>query len=791
MDWCGILFRKTNPGDTYATSGYLVILRVNGSLELWKNTQLQAVATGLAPGPWVHIKVIAQGTSIKIYANNVLTITATDVSFSSGYFSVMCQDSLGIWVADLLVQGINNEFTTFLSESKDSLAATGLGTFSLKLAGRPSDIQGLNVASWPLFAVSDRVASGTLISGSYLNTQVQDNSFVDIAPPGGNGFLDYRLRFNANTLHNPTQFIVTVWAKRGALGGNAVHMYVFTGLSISPTSGDLQILGTTNTKYVATFNLVGISQPIIALDGTVELQFASDFAGVTSDLLIDFVQLDFYRQGEFLGQEIYICHNGRPTFGGITEDATPAFSELGYVTDLSGVDFGWPLPKRLFTQDYPAPVSLDQITRDILNNTGSGLTYAGGLNIGGSMQQNFENENALQLLLKIANFAQFDYRVDFSKVLVFRPRGLTGPTSFSSPPTEAVNIRSLKAPHSLKDMRNEIIIYFNSPAFNPSDGDAWTTAAAVSGGIFQASGTIAGLTVTAITTVPPGPKVGADYIDMKWTNPPNTTFMQCYIFLNAAGVAPFNLRAWETLNFWYAASVTGTSFIAFTVTLMKIATLQGWSRTFNVAGVPVNTWIQIGGDTGVQVPTVASSRGWAPQNNPVNNNIDTIMFSWFIQTGTGDIYIDGFSFNRAYSILQLDDMGSQNTYGLRGAYTYDKTRTDLTSANLLGTGELAVKKFPSRKTEITILGDETMQPAENIFINSSSLNIGQQLGPQQEFYSIREVTHQWSKNGYLTDLKLTDMLIAGVDVEDMTKILKDEVLFTDRAAKGGTGGITR
>jgi hypothetical protein len=97
LNWVAMNFAKTNAADFYGTSGYMVFLRGNGNVDLFKagnGVVVGDTATGTDPtSGFVHIKVVKAGTNIKVYVGGATTpqINWTDggTSFNSGYFSLV------------------------------------------------------------------------------------------------------------------------------------------------------------------------------------------------------------------------------------------------------------------------------------------------------------------------------------------------------------------------------------------------------------------------------------------------------------------------------------------------------------------------------------------------------------------------------------------------------------------------------------------------------------------------------------------------------------------------------
>jgi Domain of Unknown Function (DUF1080). len=68
-------------------SGYLIYIRPNGNIALYKNGASWAeVSTGVNPmAGFVNLKVVLDGDQIKVYVNNTLYITQTDSDYNAGY----------------------------------------------------------------------------------------------------------------------------------------------------------------------------------------------------------------------------------------------------------------------------------------------------------------------------------------------------------------------------------------------------------------------------------------------------------------------------------------------------------------------------------------------------------------------------------------------------------------------------------------------------------------------------------------------------------------------------------
>jgi hypothetical protein len=87
--WSGFSVRKTNPNDTYVQSGYLVYIRPNGKVGLYKNgSAWQEISTGFDPtAGFVTLKAELKGSQINVYVNDFPVLSRNDSDFTSGYIS--------------------------------------------------------------------------------------------------------------------------------------------------------------------------------------------------------------------------------------------------------------------------------------------------------------------------------------------------------------------------------------------------------------------------------------------------------------------------------------------------------------------------------------------------------------------------------------------------------------------------------------------------------------------------------------------------------------------------------
>ncbi|GAA1699004.1 hypothetical protein GCM10009745_51880 [Kribbella yunnanensis] len=85
-NWAGLTLRSIN-GTDYQT-GYLAAIRNNGELFLYRgDKELAKIAVpGYQAGQWTHLRLIAEGTKIRVYAGNspAALITVTDDSYAEG-----------------------------------------------------------------------------------------------------------------------------------------------------------------------------------------------------------------------------------------------------------------------------------------------------------------------------------------------------------------------------------------------------------------------------------------------------------------------------------------------------------------------------------------------------------------------------------------------------------------------------------------------------------------------------------------------------------------------------------
>jgi uncharacterized protein DUF4038/3-keto-disaccharide hydrolase/uncharacterized protein DUF5060 len=93
--WAGISFRKEGPLAGYWTSGYLVLLRNDGHVDLVEATNGAfrvlgtAAAPSIVPRGWNHVSLIVRGGTIQVQVNRQRVLASTSVSpkYLSGYLS--------------------------------------------------------------------------------------------------------------------------------------------------------------------------------------------------------------------------------------------------------------------------------------------------------------------------------------------------------------------------------------------------------------------------------------------------------------------------------------------------------------------------------------------------------------------------------------------------------------------------------------------------------------------------------------------------------------------------------
>jgi hypothetical protein len=101
----GLMFRasKVAMGADQYCGYYVGISAASQNVELGKGnngwTSLKTAATTITANTWYQVRVVAQGTSIKVYVNDMVTpkITYTDASFATGAIGVRCYNAITRW----------------------------------------------------------------------------------------------------------------------------------------------------------------------------------------------------------------------------------------------------------------------------------------------------------------------------------------------------------------------------------------------------------------------------------------------------------------------------------------------------------------------------------------------------------------------------------------------------------------------------------------------------------------------------------------------------------------------
>lgn len=94
-DWGGFVFRKNTPYDNWLTSGYTILLRKNGTLELVRGIlslgSYQLTETTLN---WQRVRIFMAGSEIKVYLNGILRISVIDGTFTGNnmeFYAFKCK----------------------------------------------------------------------------------------------------------------------------------------------------------------------------------------------------------------------------------------------------------------------------------------------------------------------------------------------------------------------------------------------------------------------------------------------------------------------------------------------------------------------------------------------------------------------------------------------------------------------------------------------------------------------------------------------------------------------------
>lgn len=91
-NWAGIQIRKTNAGDNHETSGYSILFGQNGDVTLYRpGTQLAYASTGLSFATKQMVKVVANGSNIRVYVPNKIApvIDYYDTTYKGGYYGLV------------------------------------------------------------------------------------------------------------------------------------------------------------------------------------------------------------------------------------------------------------------------------------------------------------------------------------------------------------------------------------------------------------------------------------------------------------------------------------------------------------------------------------------------------------------------------------------------------------------------------------------------------------------------------------------------------------------------------
>jgi YD repeat-containing protein len=132
--WGGFQFRKTNYIHTISSSGYLVYIRENNQLQLYDMVSgygniLGSFQLSQTPENWHHIKVLAEGNNIKVFADGYLAIDVIDNLYQSGqyigfeaYRADTKFDNLRIYPSDALCTSQAHDFLSLrpISETDEN-----------------------------------------------------------------------------------------------------------------------------------------------------------------------------------------------------------------------------------------------------------------------------------------------------------------------------------------------------------------------------------------------------------------------------------------------------------------------------------------------------------------------------------------------------------------------------------------------------------------------------------------------------------------------------------------------
>lgn len=143
-NWAGIQIRRLGAGDSPFDSGYTVMLRANGQLQIFRvNQAISTVATGLNMSQQHRVTIEAVGTTLKVFLDAATTpvATVTDTAFRQGSIAL----------------------TTFSS------------SWSFDNVGVSADLPDYQIA----------VGGKQLLYGDAYMDQTIDSSFVTMKAPGG------------------------------------------------------------------------------------------------------------------------------------------------------------------------------------------------------------------------------------------------------------------------------------------------------------------------------------------------------------------------------------------------------------------------------------------------------------------------------------------------------------------------------------------------------------------------------------------------------------------------------
>ncbi|MGD8781981.1 MAG: polymorphic toxin type 50 domain-containing protein [Ignavibacteria bacterium] len=134
-DWGAFQFRKQSGTDSPWDSGYFLILRTNGTLELKKASDATGrlgIYTGtLNVSRWQRIRVACSGDNIKVYYNGKKVIDVDDSEYSGQYFGFYAYHA-------------DAEFDNFITYSNDAYAGIVSRDFDLMHTVSSSDGSGLS-----------------------------------------------------------------------------------------------------------------------------------------------------------------------------------------------------------------------------------------------------------------------------------------------------------------------------------------------------------------------------------------------------------------------------------------------------------------------------------------------------------------------------------------------------------------------------------------------------------------------------------------------------------------------